>query len=100
MEESKGEPLVLTTVGSTGEKYAVIDDEWRKIVKTVVDVTNGKIPVVPGTSHSGTRVALERAKYAQDIGACASSVAWLWLIFGLIFIKHQPLMFPRKKHQL
>ncbi|MBS7634577.1 dihydrodipicolinate synthase family protein [Candidatus Bathyarchaeota archaeon] len=69
VEESKGEPLVLTPVGSTGEKYAVTDEEWRKIVKTVVDVANGKIPVVPGASHSGTRVALERAKYAQDVGA-------------------------------
>lgn len=69
IEESRGQPLVLTPVGSTGEKYAVTDDEWRRIVKTVVDVANGKVPVVPGASHSGTRVALERAKYAQDVGA-------------------------------
>ena len=69
IEESREQPLVLTPVGSTGEKYAVTDDEWRRIVKTVVDVANGKVPVVPGASHSGTRVALERAKYAQDVGA-------------------------------
>jgi 4-hydroxy-tetrahydrodipicolinate synthase len=69
IEESRGQPLVLTPVGSTGEKYAVTDDEWRRIVKTVVDVANGKVPVVPGASHSGTRVALERAKYTQDVGA-------------------------------
>ncbi|MEM2849975.1 MAG: dihydrodipicolinate synthase family protein, partial [Candidatus Bathyarchaeia archaeon] len=51
------------------EKYAVTDEEWRVIVKTVVDAANGKVPVVPGASHSGTRVAIERAKYAQDVGA-------------------------------
>jgi 4-hydroxy-tetrahydrodipicolinate synthase len=69
IEACKGEPLVLTPVGSTGEKYAVTDDEWRKIVKTVVDVAGGRVPVVPGASHSGTKVAVERAKYAQDVGA-------------------------------
>lgn len=62
-------PMVLTPVGSTGEKYALTDEEWKRVVKTVVDAVNGKIPVVPGTSHSGTRVAVERSKYAEDIGA-------------------------------
>jgi len=62
-------PMVLTPVGSTGEKYALTDEEWRKVVKTVVDAANGRIPVVPGASHSGTRVAVERARYAQDVGA-------------------------------
>jgi 4-hydroxy-tetrahydrodipicolinate synthase len=61
--------MVLTPVGSTGEKYALTDEEWRKVVKTVVDAANGRIPVVPGASHSGTRVAVERARYAQDVGA-------------------------------
>jgi 4-hydroxy-tetrahydrodipicolinate synthase len=69
VEESKGEPLVLVPVGSTGEKYTLTDEEWRKVVKTVVDAANGRIPVVPGASHSGTRVAVERARYAQDVGA-------------------------------
>lgn len=54
-------PMFLTPVGSTGEKYAVNDEEWKRIVRTVVDVTNGKIPVVPGVSHSGTRPAIERS---------------------------------------
>ena len=62
-------PLVLIPVGSTGEKYSVTDEEWKSIVKTVVDVANGKVPVIPGASHSGTMVALERSKYAEDIGA-------------------------------
>jgi 4-hydroxy-tetrahydrodipicolinate synthase len=69
IEKSRGEPLVLVPAGSTGEKYALTDEEWRNVVKTVVDAANGKVPVMPGASHSGTRVALERAKYAQDVGA-------------------------------
>ena len=62
-------PMVLTPAGSTGEKYALTDEEWKRVVKTVVDAANGRIPVVPGTSHAGTKVAIERSKYAQDIGA-------------------------------
>jgi 4-hydroxy-tetrahydrodipicolinate synthase len=62
-------PMVLTPAGSTGEKYALTDEEWKRVVKTVVDAANGGIPVVPGTSHAGTKVAIERSKYAQDIGA-------------------------------
>ncbi len=62
-------PLVLVPVGSTGEKSSVTDEEWKRIVKTVVDVVDDKIPVIPGASHSGTMVAVERSKFAEDVGA-------------------------------
>lgn len=62
-------PLVLTPAGSTGEFYALTDEEWRNVVKTVIDIAGGKIPVVVGASHAGTRPAIERVKYAKDIGA-------------------------------
>ncbi len=38
------------------------------MVKTVVDVAGGKVPVVVGASHAGTKPAIERAKYVEDIG--------------------------------
>lgn len=69
VEKQSYGPMVLTPVGSTGEKYALTDEEWKKVVKTVIDAANGKLPVVPGTSHSGTKVAVERSKYAEDVGA-------------------------------
>ncbi|MEM2154212.1 MAG: dihydrodipicolinate synthase family protein [Nitrososphaeria archaeon] len=69
VEKQSYGPMVLTPVGSTGEKYALTDEEWKKVVKTVIDAANGKLPVVPGTSHSGTKVAVERSKYAADVGA-------------------------------
>ena len=62
-------PLALVPVGSTGEKSSVTDEEWKRIVKTVVEVADGKIPVIPGASHSGTMVAAERSKFAEDVGA-------------------------------
>jgi len=69
VEKRKYGPMVFTPVGSTGEKYAMTDEEWEKCVKIVVDVANGKVPVIPGASHSGTRCAINRAKAAENIGA-------------------------------
>ncbi|MEM3942080.1 MAG: dihydrodipicolinate synthase family protein, partial [Candidatus Bathyarchaeia archaeon] len=69
VEASKKGPLVLTPAGSTGEIYTLNDEEYKKVLKIVVDVAGGKVPIVPGASHSGTKVAMEKAKYAQDIGA-------------------------------
>jgi 4-hydroxy-tetrahydrodipicolinate synthase len=69
VEASRKGPLVLTPAGSTGEHYTLNDEEYKKVLKTVVDVAGGKVPVVPGAGHSGTKAAIERAKYAQDIGA-------------------------------
>ena len=69
VENRKYGPLILTPTGSTGEFYVLNDEEWRTIVKTVVDVANGKVPVVIGAGHAGTRGVIERAKYAEDIGA-------------------------------
>ncbi|MEM2888963.1 MAG: dihydrodipicolinate synthase family protein [Candidatus Bathyarchaeia archaeon] len=62
-------PMVLTPAGGTGEKYALTDEEWKRVVKVVVDAANGRIPVVPASSHSGTKVTIIRSKYAEDIGA-------------------------------
>jgi len=62
-------PMVLTPVGSTGEFYALSDEEWKNVVKTVVDIAGGKVPIVIGASHAGTKPVIERVRYAEDIGA-------------------------------
>ena len=69
VEARKYGPLVLTPAGSTGEQYTLTDEEYKKVIDTVIDTANGKVPVVPGANQAGTRAALERAKYAQDAGA-------------------------------
>jgi len=55
--------------GSTGEYSLMSADEHKKVVKTVVDQVNGKIPVVAGAGNPGTKNALDLAKYAKDAGA-------------------------------
>jgi len=74
IEKSRGKPLVLVPAGSTGEKYTMTDEEWKKVVKTVVDVANGKVPVIPGAPGAGARAAIYKAKYAEDVGADAVMV--------------------------
>jgi len=69
VENARHGPLVLTPLGSTGEFYALNFEEYKKIVNTVIDASNGKIPVIVGAAQAGTKVTIEYAKYAQDAGA-------------------------------
>lgn len=69
VEQAKHGQIALTPLGSTGEFYAVNFEEYKKIVDTVVDVSNGKVPVIVGSAQAGTKLTIEYAKYAQDAGA-------------------------------
>ena len=60
---------VLVPCGTNGEFSSLTVDEIKEVIKIVVDQANGKVPVVAGTSSTSTRVAIELAKYAQDVGA-------------------------------
>ena len=57
--------------GTTGEFVNLTVEERKRVIKTVVDEVNGKVPVVAGTGASGTLEAVEMAKYAKDVGADA-----------------------------
>ncbi len=65
----RNEANVLVVNGSCGECYAMTLEEQKKVIKIAVDEVNGRIPVVAGTSHSGTDIAIELSKYAEDVGA-------------------------------
>ncbi|MEM2703797.1 MAG: dihydrodipicolinate synthase family protein [Candidatus Bathyarchaeia archaeon] len=69
IEQTKHDQLALIPLGSTGEFYAVNFEEYKKIVDTVVDASNGKVPVIVGSAQAGTKLTIEYAKYAQDAGA-------------------------------
>ena len=59
----------VIVTGSTGEFFSMTDEERKKVIKTVVDHTNGKMTVIAGCPHSGTQLALELVKFSEDIGA-------------------------------
>jgi 4-hydroxy-tetrahydrodipicolinate synthase len=70
-----GKDLVVMTNGSTTEFYANSIEEQNTVIKTVVDVVDGKVPVVAGVSQAGTGETIKMAKSAQEAGAdCAMVV--------------------------
>ena len=60
---------VLIPTGSTGECPMLRDDEIRDIIEIILDEVKGEVPVVVTCNHTDTRVVIEQAKYAQEIGA-------------------------------
>ncbi len=62
---------ILKPTSSDGEFALMSREEQKKVIKTVIDVADGKIPVVPGTFHVKFDRTVEVSKYAEDAGATA-----------------------------
>jgi len=69
VERGAGKPLVLVPTGSTGEFYALSDEERKRVIEIVVDEANGKVPVIAGTAQAGTKQTLMMSRYAENVGA-------------------------------
>ncbi len=61
----------LVLLGTTGESPVVNDAEREKIISSVVDESNGKVPVIVGTGTSSTERTLNYTKQAKELGADA-----------------------------
>lgn len=64
----------LFPVGSQGEFYALEKEEKKKIIETVVDEVNGRVPVYAGTGAITTKDAIMLTQMAEDIGVDAVSI--------------------------
>lgn len=62
----------LVPVGTTGESPTLSHKENKEVVEHVVNVTDGKIPVIAGTGSNSTAEAIEMTAYAKKVGADAS----------------------------
>ncbi len=65
----------VTILGVLGEANRLTDRERADLVDAAVRTADGRIPVVVGTSHSGTRATAELAASAERQGADAVMVA-------------------------
>ncbi len=65
----------VVCLGVTGEANRLNDSERKTIVEAVVKAANNRLTVTVGTSGTGTQLAVERSKEAQDLGATAVMVA-------------------------
>ena len=61
-------------MGSTGEAIMLTPDERKKIIDSVIDEANGKIPVMVGVAAMTTKQTIENAKYAKAAGADAGLI--------------------------
>jgi len=64
----------LFPVGSTGEWYGLTLEQKKEVIETVIDETNGRIPVYAGTGAITTKDTIEITKMAADAGVEAVSV--------------------------
>jgi 4-hydroxy-tetrahydrodipicolinate synthase len=61
----------LVPCGSTGEAITMTRGERRSVIEIVVEQTNGRVPVIPGTGSSSTMDSIHLSKDAKQAGADA-----------------------------
>ena len=69
LERGKGKRIVLVPTGSTGEAYALSDQDRLRVIETVVKTVAGRVPVVAGTAKAGTDLTIALSREAERIGA-------------------------------
>jgi 4-hydroxy-tetrahydrodipicolinate synthase len=79
-EEVKG----LVVLGHAGEGTFLSQDEQAAVIRSFVQSTGGRVPVIAGITLEGTKVAAGEAKRAVNAGAQAGLVypSHGWLRFG------------------
>jgi 4-hydroxy-tetrahydrodipicolinate synthase len=65
----------LNVLGIMGEAHKLSETERRRVAEVFVNCAAGRLPVVVGTSHGGTAVAIELSQAAEAAGAAAVMVA-------------------------
>lgn len=61
----------IVIVGTTGESPTVNVEEHCLLIKTAVEVSNGRVPIIAGTGANATHEAIELTHKAKSLGADA-----------------------------
>ncbi len=59
----------LVPVGTTGESPTVSHEEHLDVIRSTIEATRGRVPVIAGTGSNSTREAIEMTKSAHAAGA-------------------------------
>ncbi len=65
----------ITILGVLGESNRLSDQEREALIKSAVATVKRRIPLIVGTSHSGSAAAAYLSRMAEDLGADAVMVA-------------------------
>lgn len=60
----------VTILGVLGESNRLTDNEREALIKTAIQAAEGQLPIVVGTSHSGTQATIHLSQMAESLGAC------------------------------
>lgn len=63
----------LFPLGTTGEFYALTNEEYRTVLEITKEETKGRVPVYAGVTHITTRGIIAQAQIAEDVGVDALS---------------------------
>ena len=61
----------LVIAGTTGESPTLTSEEKVSLYKFVVEVVNGRVPVIAGTGSNNTRASIQLTKQAEEAGVDA-----------------------------
>ena len=64
----------LVAAGTTGEPATMTWEEHLNVIRRVVDVAHGRVPVIAGTGSNCTREAVNAARMSKQFGADAQLV--------------------------
>jgi len=62
----------IVAVGTTGESATLDFDEHLDVIRRVIALSRGRIPVIAGTGSNSTREAIDQTRAAKDAGADAA----------------------------
>jgi len=62
---------LLVPCGTTGESATMSDEEDQLVIKTTVEVANGRAEVIAGTGSNSTAAAIQYSQTARDLGVDA-----------------------------
>lgn len=65
----------LIPLGSTGEYYALSADERERVIRTTLEATAGRVPVVAGTNAGSTRDVVAFSRQAEQLGCAGVMLA-------------------------
>ena len=86
-EQAAGKDFIFTPVGSTGEFYAMSEDECKAVIKMVVEETAGRAVVMAGAARAGTQATIKMCQYAQSVGADGVQVILPYYHIPEVYIK-------------
>ena len=64
----------IVPCGTTGESATLSFDEHERVIDTVLDAVDGRVPVIAGTGSNNTKEAIALTRYAKRAGASAALV--------------------------